>query len=389
MSERGQLINGGTVPIYVKTIKPEALSAAEKAAWLGLRANNPALYSPYFHPDYTLGVGKLRDDAFIAIAYENDHPIAFFPYQGPHPGKSGFARPIGAPMTDYHGMVAAEDCSLLFEDLLFETGIGAFHYGALISSDPEFRGQLSSVVDATMMDVSAGVSAWREQRDSSYRRSLKSHRRRVRKAEEEFGTRRFVFKSQDRAVFDTLIEWKVRQYEETGKYDVLSSKWTLDLLQSLWTSSDDLHCDMHALYFGDRLAAIDLGLSDGPTFHSWIVAYDSELHSLAPGIQLLEALIDASQDLNYQRIDLGVGTEGYKRHYASEPVTVQSGFIPVKGPAAALSRVYDHTETLGKKVLKDVPGKLRRRYSQIAACDETFAGRAKAMLSAIKSSGQG
>lgn len=373
------------MPINVKIIRPAALSAADKAVWVRLRANNPALYSPYFHPDYTVRVGALRDDAFIAIAYNNGVPVAFFPYQGPQPGKSGFARPIGAPMTDYHGMIAAADCPLSFGELLNETGIGAFHYGALIGADASCPGQLTSTDAAAMMDVSGGAQAWREQRDSSYRRSLKSHRRRVRKAEEEYGPRRFDFKSQDRAVFDTLIDWKVRQFGETGKYDVLSSKWTLDLLEALWASGDDLHCDMHALYFGERLAAIDFGLCDGPTFHSWIVAYDSGLHSFSPGIQLLEALIDESGALDYHRIDLGVGTDGYKRHYATEEITVQSGFIPVKGPAAALSRVYDHTETLGKKVLKDAPGKLRRRYSQIAACDETFSGRAKAMLSAVKS----
>jgi CelD/BcsL family acetyltransferase involved in cellulose biosynthesis len=143
---------------------------------------------------------------------------------------------------------------------------------------------------------------------------------------------------------------------------------------------------MQALYFGERLAAIDLGLTGGDTFHSWIVAYDGELHSYAPGIQLLEGLIDASTELGYKRLDLGVGTDGYKRHYASETVKVGTGFIAAQGPAAALSNLYGTAVHFGQKALKDAPGKIRRRYTQIAACEDSVSGRAKAMLSAVKAS---
>ena len=49
--------------------KPAELSDQEIQAWLELRATNPALYSPYFHPDFTRLMGELRQDAWIAIAY--------------------------------------------------------------------------------------------------------------------------------------------------------------------------------------------------------------------------------------------------------------------------------------------------------------------------------
>ncbi len=376
------------MPHTIEVITPGELSAADKAAWTRLRASNPALYSPYFHPDYTALIGRLRDDAHIAIVYEGETPIAFFPYQGPRPGKSGFARPIGAPMTDYHGVIAAPQADIDYGDMLRRAGIGAFHYSALIDPGDDLAPHPSATDMATMMDISKGAEAWRDARDSSYRRSLKSHRRRIRKAEEEIGLRRFEFQSRDRAAFDQLITWKKQKFTETGKYDVLSADWTLNLLEHLWTSTDKLRCDMQVLYFGDRIAAIDLGLSDGPVFHSWIVAYDGDLQNYAPGIQLLEGLIDNAAGLGYSRIDLGAGTDGYKRHYASEEINVKSGFIAVHGPAAALSRAYARTEQLGKKALKDAPGKLRRRYSQIAACDDTFSGRARAMLDAVKTSGR-
>ena len=190
------------------------------------------------------------------------------------------------------------------------------------------------------------------------------------------------------------MDWKREKFAETGKYDVLSVDWTRKLLKTLWENQSEeqtsgLWCDMHALYFGDTLAAVDLGLTDGLVFHSWIVAYNNEVQNLGPGIQLLEALIDASPELGYERLDLGAGTEGYKRHYASDPFQTSSGFLALRGPAGTVSKIYGATETFGERKggsLGKIPGKLRRRYSQIAACDESFSGRAKAMISAIKAS---
>lgn len=365
-----------------------ALGSSDIDAWTDMRAANPALYSPYFHPDYTALIGALRDDAFVAIAMNGDKYAGFFPYQGPKPGGNGFARPIGAPMTDYHGFICAPKTVLEANTLFEDAGIGALHFSGFVQPQGAIAPYVKDIHDCTMMDISAGAAAWREARDSSYRRHLKSHRRRVRKAEEEFGPRRFVYKSEDQAVFDLLIAWKKQKFAETGKFDVLSVDWTLSLLEQLWKRGPEaeLRADMHALYFGDRLAAVDLGLTDGVTFHSWIVAYDGDLHTYAPGIQLLEGLVDAARDEGYTRIDLGEGLDGYKRQYASEPVQIGGGFAAVKGPAATLSALYGGAERLGQKALKDAPGKLRRRYSQIAACEDTVSGRAKAMLDAVRTS---
>ena len=358
------------------------LTETDRTAWKDLRASNKATYSPYFHLDYTLLISDLRDDVFIACVYENELPIGFLPYQGQR-----FARPVGAPMTDYHGFICKEDSSFNTVEILKAVGIGAYHFSASVNS--QMSSHFQSEDDGVLMDLNAGAKMWREARDGSYRRHLKSNRRRIRKATEDIGEPRFVWKSKDQSVFDQLMAWKKQKFSETGKYDVLSADWTLELLSKLWQRNDDgLRCDMQALYFGDRLSAIDLGLSDGQTFHSWIVAYDGELHSYAPGIQLLEGLLDTADSLGYTRIDLGVGTDGYKRHYATEPVKAGTGFIAAQGSAAALSNLYSKAESFGQKALKDAPGKIRRRYTQIAACEDRVSGRAKAMFDAVKSSGR-
>ena len=359
------------------------LSESEWAAWAQLRANNSQLRSPYFHPEYTQLLAELRPDVRVVCQYETDGtPAAFLPVQGKR-----FTRPVGAPMSDYHAIITSRD-DVTYDSLLGETDIGAYHYSCAADPTRLRMPQILSESQTAAIDIDTTAEDWRAGRDGSYRRHLKSNRRRTRKAEDALGPKRIELFSRDIDVFTFLLKWKREKFAQTGKYDVLSADWTQSLIRRLWERGQkaDLRCDMHALYFGDRLAAIDLGLSDGDVFHSWMVAYDDELSEFGPGIQLLEALIDATPETGYKRIDMGEGLDGYKRHYASASSRVVSGLVPLSGAAGRLSRIYAAAERWGVGPLKDAPGKLRRRYSQIAACEDGTAGRVKHMLAAVAGS---
>lgn len=186
-----------------------------------------------------------------------------------------------------------------------------------------------------------------------------------------------------------MIQWKKEKFSDTGKYDVLSVDWTLGLLKTLWERGPKagLRCDLHVMMVSGKPAAMDLGLTDGTTFHSWIVGYDNALHTLSPGMQLLETLIDQAPEIGYENIDLGAGLGGYKKHYASWPHKAISQTYTGVGLSAKQVQLYGKLETFGQDKLKDIPGKLRRRYSQISACDSSFSGQARAMLKAIKNGG--
>ena len=376
--------------LHITRIKADALTADHKALWTEMRRSNPALYSPYFHPDYTQLISQLQDDLYIAIIKKGDAPIGFLPFQQRR--KNGSARPVGAPMTDYHGIISHADAGLSVENILKPAQISAFNMphqmnGPKIEHETEaFNTAPCAVMRLTEFD---SPQAWRDSRDSSYRRHLKSTRRRIKKTESEHGERSFIWQSQDPAYFDLLIKWKKEKFSDTGKYDVLSVDWTMSLLRKLWERGPqaELRCDLHVMTVGGKPAAMDLGLSDGATFHSWIVGYDNDLHTLSPGMQLLEMLIDQAPDLAYENIDLGAGIDGYKKHYASWPHMARSAAYTGAGLGAAKTKLYGKLETLGQDRLKDIPGKLRRRYSQIAACDPSFSGQARAMLHAIKNGG--
>ncbi len=371
--------------LNVNIISPFALSAPNRALWQQFRADNPALYSPYFALSYTQVLAQHCPDVYVLEVLDGQTPTAFLPFQGHKKpgGRIGFARPVGAPLTDYHGFICAPHTQLDPQEILRKARIGAYHFSAMPPPNPDiFQTMPCAVID---------TENWRQDRDSSYRRHLKSHKRRVRKAEET-GERRFVFRSNDQDVFEQLIRWKRQQFAATGKYDVLAAPWTRNVLHTLWQQNPDkdLRADMHVLYIGDTLAAIDLGLTDGAVFHSWMVAYNHELQHLAPGIQLLEALIDQASTLGYLRLDLGPGLDGYKRQYASEHVRVSSGVFtaqgPKQGPEALFAKLYFGAENFGDKNLGrlgHLPGKLRRRYGQIRACNPSTKGRIRAVISTL------
>jgi len=378
--------------IETKIRRVNELTTAETAAWARFTDKNPVLYSPYFKIGYVQILSSLCKDVRVLVIYRDGVILAFLPFQAKRHvgGKIGFARPAGTPMTDYHGFICAVDTRFDALEVLKQAGFGAYHFSALVDNCDLLSSHTHSSVPCTVMDISQGAQHWRDAQNKSYRRHLKNYRRQVRKTD-EYGARRFEYDVKDQKVFDQLMAWKKEQFIRSGKYDVLSADWTKSLLQILWQRGPDqpFRADLHAFYIGDELAAVDLGLTDGITFHSWIIAYNSKFHKVAPGIQLLEGLIDASEQLGYKRIDLGEGVDGYKHYYASEEMMVSSGFIAARGPSAALSKIYGGVESFSENKLGKVgrlPGKVRRRYTQISACDISIVGRSKAMLQAVKNS---
>ncbi|MEM7728760.1 MAG: GNAT family N-acetyltransferase [Pseudomonadota bacterium] len=355
------------MPLQLETLATSDLSDADRDGWLSLRAADPLLESPYHHPDYHSLADRHQGGGKLTLAREDGRLVAILPWQG-----GTFARPSGAPLSDYQAVIGR---NVAVERMLAGQAVGAFHYTAMPAADG---------VETARMEIGT-AETWRADQGGSYRRHLKSTRRRARKAEEDVGAPRTVIQSRDIDAYRTLMEWKRGKFIETGKYDVLANDGTSGLLRDLWERGPTaaLRADLHVLYFGDRIAACDLGLTDGHVFHSWIVGYDPDLLAYAPGIQLLEALIDESDALGYSVIDLGPGTDGYKRHYATHPRRVAPGVVTLPSPAGWLASGYAKAEGAMRARTGDALGKLRRRYSQIAACEPGLAKRCAAMVGAV------
>ena len=120
--------------LQTETIHPSQLTPGQIMAWRGLCAANPAFSSPLLGPDFTLAVGAVREDARVTVGFSACAPVLFWPH---HSRPGGLARPIGAPFSDYHAVVAAPDVPFSPTELLADVGANCFLFEGLV--DPQGR----------------------------------------------------------------------------------------------------------------------------------------------------------------------------------------------------------------------------------------------------------
>src|SRR5690554_4624885 len=86
----------------VEILAVDALGAAEWDQWRAMAAANPDLASPYFRPEFTRVAASVSPGAAVAVLHRGGEIAGFFPFQR----RGGAIQPLGAPMNDYHGVIA-------------------------------------------------------------------------------------------------------------------------------------------------------------------------------------------------------------------------------------------------------------------------------------------
>lgn len=97
--------------------------------------------------------------------------------------------------------------------------------------------------------------------------------------------------------------------------------------------------DIHALECDDELIAVFAGVADGHRFSMMFNTYTvSGLARYSPGLILLRNIIDHYAERGYTAIDLGIGTDDYKRMFCKNDEPLFDSFLPLgaKGSIAAL-----------------------------------------------------
>ena len=88
--------------LKVDIVGVDTLGEGEWAAWRGMLADNPALASPYFRPEFSQVAGRVSPNAAVAVFSRGGETVGFFPHQK----RGGALQPLAAPMNDYHGVIA-------------------------------------------------------------------------------------------------------------------------------------------------------------------------------------------------------------------------------------------------------------------------------------------
>ncbi|MCF6469359.1 GNAT family N-acetyltransferase [Nonomuraea sp. MG754425] len=294
------------------------LTAADLDAWEAVRAGNPALDSPYFHPGFSAAVHASGREVRVAAG------------EGvfvPHHRDGRLLRPVGWPGADFQGPILAAGAAFRPLELL-GGGAGGYAFDHLVEQAPGFDRWVVSRRPSPFLDVAGGLAGYLGRASKSGKDNMGQARRRAAKAEREHGTLRFEADSADAGALARVIELKRAQYAATGAKDYFAEPDRIRLLESLLKTRDPAFGGvLSTLRAGPHLLAAHFGLRSGGVLHWWFPVYDPAYARLSPGWILLRELVCAAPALGVTRIDLGRGEDEYKRRAKTGESVVCQGLV--------------------------------------------------------------
>ena len=301
------------------------LSLQHWATWAQFQDDNPSLDSPFFCLGFTRAVAAVRGDVEVAIIEDHSGTIGFFPF---HRNKANIAQPVCGRLSEFHGVVARQDCTWDPVELIRGCGLRAWAFDHLLASQEPFAGHSWGESDSPYIDLRQGFAGYRKERRRAKSSQLEQVIRKMRKIEREIGPLRYDMNCSDPEALLKLIDWKSQQYRRTRVLDIFQQKWVTDMLESLSrTSTDDFAGVLSALYVNDRIAAVHFGIRSKRALHWWFPAFDHEFKKYSPGLILLVKLLESAADGGIQRVDLGKSHERYKRSLMSDATALIEGAV--------------------------------------------------------------
>ena len=366
--------------VEIEIIRPDALRPEDRAAWEAVRAATPGLDHPYLDPRYAVAAAG-APGAALAVFRRGGAAIGFFPFQR----RGRLIQPLGAPLTDYHGVVAAADAGLDPATAARRLG-GVLRAGGWMSPAGAVPGFLARTRMAT--DVSGGRDALVERLEARSHRFFKNMRRLKRGFEREHGEPVFTWDERDPAVLDWIVARKRDQYRRSRRHDVFACGWTVDLLRTLFetrTAAFGLRLSSLRTATGELVAA-EASLDDRRTLHLWFPTYDPAYARHGVGTLLTRLELEAAAADGYGLVDFGAGDEGYKSALAEPAGTVFEGVA--EGPRPDLARLAGRLLAGGPAPLRRFEQSLSRRFDIINACEtraaDWWAGAAGAAAAAAR-----
>jgi CelD/BcsL family acetyltransferase involved in cellulose biosynthesis len=310
--------------------------------WRTLQASNPSLSSPYFCPEFTTLVARVRKDVQIAILERSGEVVGFFPFQH---RATGVLEPVGGILSDHHGAIIAPGTHVDAVALIRACGGWLFDFDHLAAGQPGFEEFRSCESTSPIMELDAGFEAYCVARREAGSKKIKKTRGLARKLEREWGDVRFEADVQDSGVLDQVIEWKRAQSLRTGAYSCFSEPWAVELVREIQRyRSPGFGGLLSALIVRDRLVAAHFGMTSESVCHFWFPGYDSEFGCYSPGALLLLALAEFAAGQGLTTLDLGKGEDSYKTSFMSSALPLSEGSVIVPSLQGSLLKIRRGTD---------------------------------------------
>ena len=365
--------------LQVEIIQADALTPADAALWRAMIAANPDLASPYIRPEFTQIASRVSPDAAVAVFRRDGRTVGFFPHQK----RGGTIQPLGAPMNDYHGVIAMPGEAPDLETVAALLKAPRLRVGAWV-------GEAHTAEDRETLMVAmphGGFEPWYAERRQTWAKYFKDKERARRSLAAELGEVTVERNLRDPALLDQLIALKRDQYRRTGRHDIFDCGWTVDLLHALLQAhgADDFGASMAAMWAGGKLVAVEYSLHAGGRYHFWFPVYEPSLARCSPGILLSMDTMRLASEQGYRVFDFGFGGEGYKKYFCNAMQTVREAIVVRPGLGASLSNAaVGLLNTAGKSRGDRLRTSVRRRWAAIEACETTSINRLRGAVGAAQ-----
>ena len=126
--------------------------------------------------------------------------------------------------------------------------------------------------------------------------------------------------------------------------------------------------DIHALECDEEVIAIFAGVADGQRFSMMFNTYTMSEHArYSPGLILMRYIIDRYGERGYRSLDLGIGSDDYKRMFCKDDEDIFDSFVPLtsRGKLAAMAMSsLSHGKRLVKQnqMLFDLARRVRQAF---------------------------
>jgi CelD/BcsL family acetyltransferase involved in cellulose biosynthesis len=358
--------------LQIEIVKADQLTVADRVLWRAMVEANPDLASPYFAWEFTEIAARVSPHAAVAILSRDGKTVGYFPHQR----RGSAIQPLGAPMNDYHGVVAMPGQAPDLAQVAALLGAPRLNVSAWVG--PSGVGaRRETLMTILPEEGDASYDAWYAERRRTWGKYFKDKERARRSLETELGPIRVERGLTDPALLDHLIGLKRDQYARTGRHDIFACGWTGDLLHALMASEHEgFGASMAALWAGDKLTAVEYSLHAGDRYHFWFPAYEPSLARCSPGILLSMDTMRLGAQAGFRVFDFGFGGEGYKKYFCNATQEVREAVVLKPGMGAMLSDaavglLNGAAGGRGERLRTSV----RRRWAAIEACETTPANR--------------
>jgi CelD/BcsL family acetyltransferase involved in cellulose biosynthesis len=322
----------------VSVFRAGALPPELCARWAEVQERNPALSSPFFRPEFTQAVSKVRNDVFTAVI---DDGAAFLPFQR---SSFGLGRPVGSGVSDYHGLIAGSDYACDLAALMKACGLSRWSFDHVPADQKIFAPWTGAVSGSPVLDVLDGVP-------TGSTALYSDHRRKLRRLERECGPVEVDLDIQDFSALDLCLKWKSAQYRRTGIPDPLERPWARALAELISTYRNEQFAGiLSVLRVGETPIAAHFGLRSGTVWHYWFPSYDTNYQRYSPGILLLLKMIEGAPRRGIKSIDFGRGDNDYKLRFANRRIPIIEGSVTTNHSLQVLSKIQRQAKLLAKKI---------------------------------------